>query len=96
MTSLAPSSSLRDCQGGPAGVLSIGRPSTRLIGVRQIARILAVSVAEARELVRLPEFPAPVGEICDHVLWSREDITVWRRHQPWPLSAEDQPGGHLR
>ena len=96
MTSLAPSSSLRDHEAGAPEAVA-GRPSqARLIGLGQIARIMAVSVTEAHQLARLPDFPAPVGEICDHVLWSRDDIMSWRRLYLAALSAEDRLAGRPR
>ena len=78
MTALAPRSLLPDRQGGPPEAVLMARPWTRLVGVRHIAQIFAVSIAEGhRELIRLPDFPPPAGEISDHVLWSREEITGW-------------------
>jgi len=86
-TLLPPSSSLKDRLAGSREGVFDGRPSTtRLIGLDQIARILGVSAAEALELARCPDFPSPIGEICDHVLWSRKDVMGWHRLHVLPPS----------
>jgi hypothetical protein len=63
--------------------------SSRLVGIVDIARIFEVSITEAWVLARLAEFPRPAGEICDELLWRREEIARWQRRNPGAGSAQE-------
>jgi hypothetical protein len=66
----------------------------RLVGITDIARTFEVPVAGVRVLARLPDFPRPAGEICDELVWRREDIARWQRRNPVADSVhETGPAG---
>jgi hypothetical protein len=69
----------------PAGQVA----TSRLVGIVEISRIFELSVAEAWVLARLAEFPRPSGEICDELVWRREEVARWRRRNPDAGSAHE-------
>lgn len=51
----------------------------RLAGAQEIAAMLDVSRQRVQQLVRTPDFPAPLGEIAAGKVWLRDDVEAWAR-----------------
>jgi len=72
----------------------------RLVGVREIAKLLGTSRQRADQLVRTKGFPEPVAELASGRVWARSDVVRWAkiadRSIPWAtveLELEQMPQG---
>ncbi len=72
----------------------------RLVGVREIAKLLGLSRQRADQLVRTKGFPDPVAELASGRIWERAAIVRWAhdtgRSIPWAtveLELEQLPAG---
>ena len=50
-----------------------------LVGLKEIAEMLAVSKQRAGQLAEQAGFPEPLGEISAGRVWKRADVEVWAR-----------------
>ena len=74
--------------------------TTRLVGVREIAKLLSLSRQRADQLVRTKGFPDPVAELASGRIWERAAVVRWARETgrsvPWAtveLELEQLPTG---
>ena len=74
--------------------------SRRLVGVREIARLLGTSRQRADQLVRTKGFPNPVTELAGGRIWARSAVVRWAKAEgrsvPWAaveLELEQLPHG---
>jgi len=72
----------------------------RLVGVREISKLLGVSRQRADQLVRIKDFPDPVAELTSGRVWKRSTVIRWAkdadRSVPWAtveLELEQLPQG---
>ena len=72
----------------------------RLVGVREIARLLSVSRQRADQLVRTKGFPDPIAELASGRIWERAVVVRWARvtgrSVPWAtveVELEQVPRG---
>jgi predicted DNA-binding transcriptional regulator AlpA len=72
----------------------------RLVGVREIAKLLSLSRQRADQLVRTKGFPDPIAELASGRVWERTAIVSWARAMgrsiPWAtveLELEQLPTG---
>jgi hypothetical protein len=72
----------------------------RLVGVREIARLLSLSRQRADQLVRTKGFPDPARELASGRIWERATVVRWARDAgrsiPWAtveLELEQLPTG---
>ena len=72
----------------------------RLVGIREIAKLLSLSRQRADQLVRTKGFPDPVAELAGGRVWERGAIVHWARTTgrsiPWAtveLELEQLPTG---
>src|SRR5487761_1144931 len=72
----------------------------RLVGVREIAKLLSVSRQRADQLVRTKGFPDPVAELASGRVWPRSSVVHWAKQDgrsvPWAkveLELEQLPQG---
>ena len=72
----------------------------RLVGVREISKLLGTSRQRADQLARTKEFPEPVTEVASGRLWARSEVVRWGasmgRSMPWAtveLELEQLPRG---
>jgi predicted DNA-binding transcriptional regulator AlpA len=72
----------------------------RLVGVREIAKLLGTSRQRADQLVRVKGFPDPVAELASGRCWARSAVVRWAqrdgRSVPWAtveLELEQLPHG---
>ncbi len=73
---------------------------TRLVGVREISKLLGVSRQRADQVVRTKGFPDPVAELAGGRIWERSGVVKWARDAgrsiPWAvveLELEQIPKG---
>ena len=63
----------------------LARPAIpQLVGVSEIADILAVSPERAHELMKRDDFPGPVAEIAAGPIWTRDSIERFVDNPPPP------------
>jgi predicted DNA-binding transcriptional regulator AlpA len=74
--------------------------NSRLVGVREIAKLLSVTRQRADQLVRIKDFPDPVAELKSGRVWKRSTVVRWAkeagRSVPWAtveLELEQLPQG---
>lgn len=74
--------------------------STRLVGTREIAKLLSLSRQRADQLVRTKGFPEPTVELASGRAWARSSVVRWAkangRSVPWAtveLELEQLPSG---
>jgi predicted DNA-binding transcriptional regulator AlpA len=72
----------------------------RLVGVREIAKLLSVSRQRADQLVRTKGFPEPAAELASGRVWPRSSVVRWAKQDgrsvPWAkveLELEQLPQG---
>lgn len=72
----------------------------RLVGVREIAKLLSVSRQRADQLVRTKGFPDPIADLASGRIWERGAVVRWARGAgrsvPWAtveLELEQLPKG---
>lgn len=72
----------------------------RVVGVREIAKLLGTSRQRADQLVRTKSFPDPVAELASGRIWARSDVVRWAKSDgrsiPWAtveLELEQLPQG---
>lgn len=72
----------------------------RLVGVREVGKLLSVSRQRADQLVRTKGFPDPVAELASGRIWERGAVVRWARETgrsvPWAtveLELEQIPQG---
>lgn len=72
----------------------------RLLGVREIARLLGVSRQRADQITRTKGFPDPIAELANGRIWERQTVVHWARETgrsvPWAtveLELEQTPKG---
>lgn len=72
----------------------------RLVGVREIAKLLSLSRQRADQIVRTKGFPDPIAELASGRVWERAAIVQWAgktgRSIPWAtveLELEQLPTG---
>jgi predicted DNA-binding transcriptional regulator AlpA len=72
----------------------------RLVGVREISKLLSLSRQRADQLVRTKGFPDPVRELASGRIWERAAVVSWAREAgrsiPWAtveLELEQLPTG---
>jgi prophage regulatory protein len=72
----------------------------RLVGVREVGRLLSVSRQRADQLVRTKGFPDPIAELASGRIWERAAVVRWARDTgrsiPWAtveLELEQLPKG---
>jgi len=51
----------------------------QLVGIREIAGLLAVSPQRVHQLSITAGFPAPTAELSSGRIWHREEIECWAR-----------------
>jgi prophage regulatory protein len=57
--------------------------SRHLVGVAELAEMLAVSKQRTIQIVRAyPDFPAPVVDLASGRVWRRADVEKWIRKHP--------------
>lgn len=72
----------------------------RLVGVREIAKLLGISRQRADQLVRIKGFPDPVAVLASGRIWARSAVVRWAKTEgrsvPWAtveLELEQLAGG---
>lgn len=59
----------------------------RLVGVREVGKLLGVSRQRADQLVRTKGFPGPTAELASGRIWERASVVRWARDTgrsiPW-------------
>lgn len=72
----------------------------RLVGVREVGKLLGVSRQRADQLVRTKDFPDPIAELASGRIWERAAVVRWARDTgrsvPWAtveLELEQLPKG---
>lgn len=72
----------------------------RLVGVREVGKLLSVSRQRADQLVRTKGFPDPIAELASGRIWDRASVVRWARETgrsiPWAaveLELEQLPQG---
>ena len=72
----------------------------RLVGVREISKLLGVSRQRADQVVRTKGFPDPVADLASGRIWERASVVRWAREAgrsvPWAtveLELEQIPKG---
>jgi prophage regulatory protein len=72
----------------------------RLVGVREVGKLLGVSRQRADQLVRTKGFPDPIAELASGRVWERTSVVRWARGTgrsiPWAtveLELEQLPKG---
>jgi len=55
------------------------RVARRLVGVREIAKLLSVSRQRADQLVRTKGFPDPIADLASGRIWERGAVVRWAR-----------------
>lgn len=72
----------------------------RLVGVREVGKLLGVSRQRADQLVRTKGFPDPIAELASGRIWERASVVRWARDAgrsiPWAtveLELEQLPKG---
>lgn len=72
----------------------------RLVGVREVGKLVGVSRQRADQLVRTKGFPDPIAELASGRIWERGSVVRWARHAgrsiPWAtvdLELEQLPKG---
>ncbi len=72
----------------------------RLVGVREVSKLLGVSRQRADQLVRTKGFPDPVADLASGRIWERASVVRWAREAgrsiPWAtveLELEQIPKG---
>ncbi len=72
----------------------------RLVGVREVGKLLSVSRQRADQLVRTKGFPDPIAELASGRIWERGAVVRWARETgrsiPWAtveLELEQLPQG---
>lgn len=72
----------------------------RLVGVREISKLLGVSRQRADQLTRTKRFPDPVADLASGRIWERVSVVRWAREAgrsiPWAtveLELEQIPKG---
>lgn len=52
---------------------------TDLVGVAEIAELLGVTRQRVHQLMRSPDFPAPVAELSAGRIWNLDEVESWAR-----------------
>jgi predicted DNA-binding transcriptional regulator AlpA len=50
-----------------------------LMGLKEIAELLGVSIQRAHQLAATAGFPAPLGETSSGRVWKRADVEKWAK-----------------
>lgn len=63
--------------------------SHHLVGVAEIARMLAVSRQRVSQLAETKDFPEPVVRLSAGPVWEREAVEVWARQTGRSVKGSD-------